>query len=168
MMATGFLPKFPTNIFLVLIVATAMYAAKATDLGNSNATTIPVAGIAGKAWTYTQFGTIYVVDNNITETPDPTSPIVAQLQGLYVIAALDGLDSYVTTSIMFTNKQYNRSTIQLQGTRFIKQPVGEVAVVGGTGKFRFARGNATAETYSLDVTTQYTVSNAMSRCNFPS
>ena len=100
---------------------------------------------------------IYVVDNNITETPDPSSPIVGQLQGLYVIAALDGLDSYVTTSIMFTNKQYNRSTIQLQGTRFIKQPVGEVAVVGGTGKFRFARGYATAGTYSLDVTTQYAV-----------
>ena len=156
-MATSFLPTFPTNIFLVLVVATAMYAAKATNLGNSNAMTIPVAGIAGKAWTYTQFGTIYVVDNNITETPDPTSPIVGQLQGLYVITALDGLDSYVTTSIMFTNKQYNRSTIQLQGTCFIKQPVGEVVVVGGTGKFQFARGNATAETYSLDVTTQYAV-----------
>uniref|UniRef100_A0A7N2MAP0 Dirigent protein n=1 Tax=Quercus lobata TaxID=97700 RepID=A0A7N2MAP0_QUELO len=98
-----------------------------------------------------------MLSTTISPKPYPTSPIVGQLQGLYVIAALDGLDSYVTTSIMFTNKQYNRSTIQLQGTRFIKQPVGEVAVVGGTGKFRFARGNATAETYSLDVTTQYTV-----------
>ncbi|XP_030929457.1 dirigent protein 22-like [Quercus lobata] len=170
-MATSFLRKILTNIFLVLVLTTAMYAAKATNLketklsfylhdisalGNPNATVIPVAGIAGKAWTFTQFGTIFVVDDNITETPNPKSPKVGQYQGLYVTAALDGLDSFTTASIVFTNKEYNGSTIQIQGINN-NAPVTEVAVVGGTGKFRFARGYITSKTYSLDIATQNSV-----------
>nr|POE97383.1 dirigent protein 2 [Quercus suber] len=147
-----------------------MYAAKATELketklsfymhdisafGDPKATTIPVAGIAGKAWTFTQFGTVYVVDDNITKTPDPKSPKVAQFQGLYVTAALDGLRYFTTASIVFTNKEYNGSTIQIQGTD--KYPATEVAVVGGTGEFRFARGYATSKIYFWDVVTQHSV-----------
>ncbi|XP_023922976.2 pterocarpan synthase 1 [Quercus suber] len=169
-MATSFSPKILTNIFLVLVVTAAMYAAKATELketklsfymhdisafGDPKATTIPVAGIAGKAWTFTQFGTVYVVDDNITKTPDPKSPKVAQFQGLYVTAALDGLRYFATASIVFTNKEYNGSTIQIQGTD--KYPATEVAVVGGTGEFRFARGYATSKIYFWDVVTQHSV-----------
>ena len=149
MMATSFLRKILTNIFLVLVLITAMYAAKATNLketklsfylhdisafGDPKATTIPVAGIAGKAWTFTQFGTVYVVDDNITKTPDPKSPKVAQFQGLYVTASFDGLRAFATASIVFTNKEYNGSTIQIQGSNN-NAPVTEVAVVGRTGKF---------------------------------
>ncbi|XP_075660894.1 pterocarpan synthase 1-like [Castanea sativa] len=169
-MATSFLPEILTNIFLVLVVTAAMYAAKATDLeetklsfyihdisafGNPKATVIPVAGIIGKAWTFTQFGTVYVVDANITKTPDPKSPQVGQFQGLYLTAALDGSRTFATASIVFTNKEYNGSTIQIQGTN--KDPATEVAVVGGTGKFRYARGYATSKIYFLDIATQHSV-----------
>ena len=169
-MATSFSPKILTNIFLVLVVTAAMYAAKATDhketklsfylhdisaFGDPKATTIPVAGIAGKAWTFTQFGTVYVVDDNITKTPDPKSPKVAQFQGLYVTASFDGLRAFATASIVFTNEEYNGSTIQIQGTN--SDPDTEVAVVGGTGKFRFARGYGTSKIYFLDTATQHSV-----------
>ncbi|GMY07325.1 dirigent protein 2-like [Fagus crenata] len=149
-MATNFVPKRHTILFLALVLATTTYLAKATDLketqlslyfqdisafGNPNATVIPVAGIAGKAWTFTQFGTVYVTDDYITETSDPKSPEVGRAQGMYVTAGLDGLNSHVMISIVFTNKEKQFDSVR------------EVAVVAGTGIFRFARGYATFETY---------------------
>ncbi|GMY09867.1 dirigent protein 2-like [Fagus crenata] len=175
-MATNFVPKRHTILFLALVLATTTYLAKATDLketqlslyfqdisafGNPNATVIPVAGIAGKAWTFTQFGTVYVTDDYITETSDPKSPEVGRAQGMYVTAGLDGLNSHVMISVVFTNKEYNGSTIQIQGISKQFDSVREVAVVAGTGIFRFARGYATFETYFLDIPTQYSVI----RCN---
>ncbi|KAC4480457.1 hypothetical protein FH972_014375 [Carpinus fangiana] len=164
------------NLLLVLVAATAIYLVKGTDLketklslylqdisafGAANATAVPVAGIAGKAWRFTQFGTLYVTDDNITETPDRNSARVGQVQGMYVTAGLDGLNSHVWVSIVFTNEEYNGSTIQLQGISKQFEAVREVSVVAGTGKFRFARGYATFETYFVDIPTQY----AVIRCN---
>ena len=129
-MATNIVPKRVINLFLVLVLVTIIYLAEAAGLketqlslyfqdisafGNPNATVIPVAGIAGKAWTFTQFGTVYVTDDYITETSDPKSPEVGHAQGMNVTAGLDGLNSHVTVSIVFTNKEYNGSTIQIQG-----------------------------------------------------
>ncbi|KAK7852119.1 dirigent protein 23 [Quercus suber] len=88
---------------------------------------------------------------------NPKSPGVGRAQGMYVTAGLDGLNSHVMISIVFRNKEYNGSTIQIQGISQQFVPGTEVAVVAGTGKFRFARGYATFETYFLDIPTQYSV-----------
>ena len=48
-----------------------------------------------------------------------------------MIAELDGLDSLVTASILFTNKEYNRSTIQIQGIS--KEPVARLRWWAGLG-----------------------------------
>lgn len=175
-MAPNFVPKRLTNSLLLSVLVISLYLAEAANLketqlslyfqdisahGNPNATVIPVAGIAGKAWTFTQFGTVYVTDDYITETADPNSPEVGRGQGMYVTAGLDGLNSHVTLSIVFTNKEYSGSTLQIQGVSKQFEPVREVAVVAGTGKFRFARGYATFETHLLDIPTQYSVI----RCN---
>ena len=63
---------------------------------------------------------------------------------------------WATASTVFTNKEYNGSTIQIQGSNN-NAPVTEVAVVGRTGKFWFARGYVTSKTYSLDIATQNSV-----------
>ncbi|KAB1210134.1 Dirigent protein 23 [Morella rubra] len=175
-MAPKLVPKRLTDIVLVLVLATTVYLAEAGGLkktklsfylqdfsafGSPNATVIPVAGIAGKAWTFTQFGTLYVTDDNITEKPDPSSPKVGHLQGMYITAGLDGLNTHVMVSVVFTNQAYNGSTLQILGISKQFDPVREVSVVSGTGKFRFARGYVTFETYSVDVPTQY----AIIRCN---
>ncbi|XP_062176078.1 dirigent protein 1-like [Alnus glutinosa] len=177
-MAQNFLPKRVTSLFLVLVVATAIYLAKAADhnlketnlslyfqdisaFSAANATVIPVAGIAGKAWTFTQFGTVFVTDDFITESADPNSPEVGRAQGMYVTAGLDGLNSLVMISIVFTNKEYSGSTLEIQGVSKQFEAVREVSVVGGTGKFRFARGYVTFETYSFHVPTHH----AVIRCN---
>ncbi|XP_041009167.1 dirigent protein 22-like [Juglans microcarpa x Juglans regia] len=175
-MARNLVPKGLTSFLFILVLATAIHLTKATELketklslyfqdisahGAANATVVPVAGVAGKAWTFTQFGTVYVTDNYITETSDPNSAAVGRGQGMYVTAGLDGLNSHVMISLVFTNDEYSGSTIQIQGISKQFEPVREVAVVAGTGKFRFARGYATFETHFLDIPTQY----AIIRCN---
>ncbi|KAF7848272.1 hypothetical protein BT93_L2138 [Corymbia citriodora subsp. variegata] len=126
-----------------------------------NATLIPVAGIAGKLWTFSQFGTVYVTDDFITETPDPNSPLVGRGQGMYVTSALDGSSTHAMFSIAFTNRAYNGSTLEIQGTSKQFEAVREYSVVGGTGKFRFVRGYTTFETISADTARAYSVL----RCN---
>ncbi|KAK9924554.1 hypothetical protein M0R45_032919 [Rubus argutus] len=48
----------------------------------SNATVVPVAGIAGNLWAPNTFGTILVGDNPLIEGPSPSSPKVGQVRGL--------------------------------------------------------------------------------------
>ncbi|XP_062009396.1 pterocarpan synthase 1-like [Rosa rugosa] len=127
----------------------------------SNLTTLPIAGIAGKFWTFDQFGTVYVTDDPLTEGPSPKSTLVGRGQAFIVTSALDGRNALVFLSIVFTNKKYNGSTIEIQGNSKQFEPVREVAVVSGTGKFRFARGYATLETYFVDQPRGYSVI----RCN---
>ena len=115
-----------------------------------NATKIPVAGIAGKLWTSTQFGTIYVGDLIVTETPNLNSTRVGRVQGIFVTTSFDGLSVYVSFSILFTNRAYNGSTLEIAGAVNQFAAVREYAVTGGTGKFRFARGYATTETLFYD------------------
>ncbi|EEF37552.1 dirigent protein 22 [Ricinus communis] len=166
----------PTNLslailFLLAITASIARAQQAKEIKMSlyfqdissgpNATVIPVAGIAAKHWTFTQFGTIFVTDEPITETADPNSAPVGRAQGIYATSALDGLNAHVMISIVFTNGEYGGSTLQIQGSSKQFEGVREVAVVAGTGLFRYARGYATFETYYLDIPAAYSII----RCN---
>ncbi|XVF01106.1 hypothetical protein REPUB_Repub04eG0059700 [Reevesia pubescens] len=122
-----------------------------------NSTVRQVTGLAGKLWSLTQFGTLYVIDDPITEGPNPTSAIVGRGQGMFITTSLNGLNVHVSFSIVFTNKAYNGSTILIEGNSKQFEAVRELAVVSGTGKFRYARGYATFENYSLDRSISYAV-----------
>ncbi|KAI4299833.1 hypothetical protein L6164_033257 [Bauhinia variegata] len=122
-----------------------------------NATVIPVAGIAGREWNFKQVGSVYVIDEPITEGPERDSPTVGRCQGLFVTASFDGLNSHVVLSIMFTNEAYNGSTLEIQGTSKQFEQTGEVSVVSGTGKFRFVRGYASFKTVFWDEVTTYAI-----------
>ncbi|XP_050374930.1 pterocarpan synthase 1-like [Argentina anserina] len=126
-------------------------------IAGPNVTDIPVAGVAGKLWLFNQFGTVYVTDNPITIGPSSNSASMGRAQGVFVSSALDGLSGLVLFSVGFTNKEYNGSTLEIQGNSKILEPVRELSVVSGTGKFRFARGYATCETYSVDIPIGYSV-----------
>ncbi|KAF7848275.1 hypothetical protein BT93_L2141 [Corymbia citriodora subsp. variegata] len=104
-----------------------------------------------------QFGTVFIADDPITETPDPSSAMVGRAQGMYVISALDASSAQAIFSIVFTNQAYNGSTLEIQGTGKQLERVLEYSVVAGTGKFRFARGYATFETIPMDVSRGYSV-----------
>ncbi|KAL7216296.1 hypothetical protein ACSBR1_028275 [Camellia fascicularis] len=58
-------------------------------------------------------------------------------------------------SIVFTSNEYNGSTLEIQG-RIIQLAYGrETFVVGGTGKFKLAKGIATFETIYVDTSIFY-------------
>ncbi|CAB4304647.1 unnamed protein product [Prunus armeniaca] len=152
-MALAFIPNLnalSTMLLMVLAVTTSLVLAshevKETQLSfyfqdifaGPNATDIPFAGISGKAWTFTQFATLYAIDDPVTEGSHPNSASVGRVQGTSMTSALDGLNAHVLFSIVFTNKKYN-----------------------GTGKFRFVRGYITFETISVDIPNSY----AVIRCN---
>ncbi|CAK9157989.1 unnamed protein product [Ilex paraguariensis] len=126
-----------------------------------NATTVPITGIPGQLWTFGSFGTVFCIDSPITQGLEGSSEQIARGQGVHVTSALDGSATYVSISIVFMNKEFNGSTLEIQGANYLYVNVRELAVVGGTGQFRYARGFATFETAFLDMKAAY----AVLRCN---
>ncbi|XP_022843418.1 dirigent protein 1-like [Olea europaea var. sylvestris] len=108
--------------------------------GGPNATVVQITGQPDGLLSFTKFGAIFCTDDPITEEFDPSSAEIARAQGLYVTSALDGTNTHVLISIVFTNEEYKGSTLEIQGSSAQFERVREVAVVGGTGKFRLARG----------------------------
>ncbi|KAI3491295.1 hypothetical protein L1887_44389 [Cichorium endivia] len=124
--------------------------------GGPNATMKPVT-FSADAWSFKQFGTIFCTDDLITVAMDQGSAQVGRAQGIYVTSALDGSNTHVLISIVFTNEEFGGSTLEVQGASKQFEKVREVAVVGGTGTFRLARGYVTFETVHLDMSLSYSV-----------
>ena len=116
-----------------------------------NVTTFPVAGLRNKRWGTVQFGSVFAVDDKLTEAYEWDSPQAGRARGIYVSSALDGSDLHLLMSLVFTSREYNGSTLEIQGADRDFQKYREVSVVSGTGKFRLARGFAVLETVFLDV-----------------
>ena len=121
--------------------------------GGANVTAIPVAGIPGTKWSVIKFGTLFVFDNLVTEEYDQNSTQVGRVQGIYVNSALDGSSLHMLLSIVFTNKGWNGSTLEIQGANRFLQKYREFSIVSGTGKFRLAKGYVIGETVFSDLDT---------------
>ncbi|KAK7257551.1 hypothetical protein RIF29_31601 [Crotalaria pallida] len=122
-----------------------------------NATVAAVIGVNGKVWSYTTFGTIFVVDDPVHIGVSTTSTQVGRVQGLLTASAFDGSTVHVVLSVVFNNLQYSGSTIELQGISRQRENYREISVVSGTGKFRYARGFASLETIFYDPATTHSV-----------
>lgn len=123
-----------------------------------NATLVPVTGRDDDGvWSFGKFGTIFCTDDQITEGKNGSSAEIGKGQGMYITSALDGSNTLVLISIVFTNEEYKGSTLEVQGSSAQFEKIREVTVVSGTGKFRFARGYATLETVHLDTSIFYSV-----------
>ncbi|KAK9924565.1 hypothetical protein M0R45_032929 [Rubus argutus] len=165
--------KLMSSLFLVLLLVLSMtafsaQAAPVEQVGSEkiihltyyatvipygpNATVVPVAGIAGKLWALNTFGTIFVGDVPLTVGPSTYSPKVGQVRGLSVVLSKDndGSVRHLSTSVTFTNKEYNGSTLQIQGI-FNSRQGSVLSIVGGTGKFEGARGSAFLQQYSNSI-----------------
>lgn len=125
--------------------------------GGHNASVLQILPTSDGHLGFTKFGAIFCTDDLITQGFNVDSPAVARGQGVYITSAMDGSNTHVLVSIVFNDGEYKGSTLEVQGSSAQFERVREVAVVGGTGKFRFARGYATLETVHIELAAQLAV-----------
>ncbi|CAN0927579.1 Dirigent protein 2 [Linum grandiflorum] len=88
------------------------------------------------------FGVLVMADDPLTVDPDAGSAVVGRAQGLYGSASLSEPAAVMLLNFAFT-----------EGRNAVLTDVREMAIVGGTGVFRFAKGFAEARTYFFDTVT---------------
>ncbi|KAL6545946.1 hypothetical protein OROGR_009820 [Orobanche gracilis] len=126
-------------------------------LGGENSTVYEVSRASITPSSPTSFGQVRVLDDLLTTKPDINSEKIGRVQGLITSSDLETSALAMNVNFVFTSGEYNGSTISILGRNQIMNQKRELPVVGGTGKFRYARGYATASTYSYDDETSYGV-----------
>ncbi|EFJ10201.1 hypothetical protein SELMODRAFT_184063 [Selaginella moellendorffii] len=94
------------------------------------------------------FGTVSVIDDPLTQGADASSPAIGRGQGTWIVASMDGRSLLLTFSAVFQTGDFKGSTLSFHGSDDTSEAVREIAVIGGTGQFRNARGYATIKTAS--------------------
>ncbi|KAH0453609.1 hypothetical protein IEQ34_017933 [Dendrobium chrysotoxum] len=125
-------------------------------ISSPNATAIKVAADPSGSRASTtglHFGSVYVIDDPLTEGPDKNSKPLGRARGFYSVSSTDGSDLYFTVQIIFTDGVYTGSSVAVMGRDPITEKVRELPVVGGTGVFRLARGFAVMKTHAFDTAT---------------
>ncbi|KDP20413.1 hypothetical protein JCGZ_06372 [Jatropha curcas] len=101
----------------------------------------------------TLFGLTTMIDDPLTEGPELDSKEVGRAQGFYGSSGQKTVGLLMATTLVFTGKEYNGSTLTVLGRNPALEPHRELPIVGGTGVFRLARGFAMLKTYSFNSTT---------------
>ncbi|KAM7258238.1 hypothetical protein ACFE04_013979 [Oxalis oulophora] len=123
-------------------------------LSGKTPSAVKVAGASNTDKSPTLFGAIMMVDDPLTEGPDPKSKLLGRAQGFYGSAGQAELGLLMAMTFGFTDGMYSDSCISLLGKNPAMNPVREMPIVGGTGVFRLAHGFAFAQTHWLDPTTE--------------
>lgn len=100
----------------------------------------------------TAFGLINMIDNPLTMGPKMSSKMVGKAQGLYSSASQEEVGLLMIMNFAFFDGKYNGSTFTVLGRNTVFSKVREMAVIGGSGLFRFARGYVQAQTYWVNLT----------------
>ncbi|KAF8726310.1 hypothetical protein HU200_019770 [Digitaria exilis] len=113
-------------------------------------TTVPVAQARVTRDSESGFGAVVVIDDALTEGPDRrSSRRLGRAQGIYVGAGKDEVSLLMAMTFVFQGgSRYNGSTLDVMGHNAVLHDVREMAIVGGTGVFRMARGYAQARSYT--------------------
>ncbi|KAG2671760.1 hypothetical protein I3843_13G009200 [Carya illinoinensis] len=109
------------------------------------------------------FGATYMIDDPLTEGPEPGSKLVGRAQGIYALASQHDIGLLMVINLSFLEGIYNGSALSILGRNPVLDTVREMPIVGGSGVFRFARGYALAKTVSFgpksgDAVVEYNVS----------
>ncbi|XP_019427632.1 PREDICTED: dirigent protein 21-like [Lupinus angustifolius] len=92
------------------------------------------------------FGTTFMMDNLLTKGQELSSTKVGRAQGLFGLASLHDHGMVMLINFVFSEgSSYEGSTLSLVGRNPVQDTVREMAIVGGTGVFRFAKGYAIAK-----------------------
>ncbi|GMN57330.1 hypothetical protein TIFTF001_026450 [Ficus carica] len=103
------------------------------------------------------FGSVTVIDDELTEQHELGSAVIGRAQGFYLASSLDGNSHTMVMTVMVHGGDHGHQVedaISLFGVHRTATPVSHVAVIGGTGKYENAQGYATVE--SLPQVNQHT------------
>lgn len=98
----------------------------------------------------TYFGRTQIIDHLMTADPEFDSPQVGRCQGIHVLDDLHETALTVNWNIIFTEGEYEGSTLTLLGRLVAYATYGELSIVAGTGKLLLARGIALKKTILQD------------------
>ncbi|WOL16078.1 hypothetical protein Cni_G24860 [Canna indica] len=100
------------------------------------------------------FGALVMMDDPLTEGPDVGSKLVGRAQGMYGLASEEETGHLLMAmNLAFVDGEFNGSTLAVLGRNSVFAAVREMPVVGGSGRFRMARGYALAKTHTFELTT---------------
>ncbi|CAL4911360.1 unnamed protein product [Urochloa decumbens] len=153
----------PLLLLLPLLLASPASAEKDTHIklywhdvvSGPSPTAVQVARAAATNTSKTGFGAVVVIDDPLTEGPDlkSSSKPLGRAQGTYIAAGKDEVSLLMNMNFVFQAGKYNGSTVAIMGRNAVFDAVREMAIVGGSGVFRMARGYAQARTHTLDLKT---------------
>ncbi|XP_045798319.1 dirigent protein 24-like [Trifolium pratense] len=95
------------------------------------------------------FGSVTVIDDQLTEEHELDSSVIGRAQGFYLASSLDGTSKTIVLTVLVHGGEHHDGvddTISLFGIHRTASPESEIAVIGGTGKYENARGYASLET----------------------
>lgn len=120
-------------------------------VSGKNPTTVRIAGPPNSS-AYS-FGSTVMIDDPLTEGPEPKSKLVGRAQGMYAIASQQDVSLLMVMNFTFIEGKYNGSSISILGRNHVMDDVREMPIVGGSGLFRSAHGYALAHTILFDFKT---------------
>ncbi|CAJ2638985.1 dirigent protein 2-like [Trifolium pratense] len=123
--------------------------------GNKNPTMIQIVNAAEN--TKNGFGSIFMMDDAMTEGQELSSKQIGRAQGLFGLCTLQSIAECMLINLVFTDGEYGGSTLSMLGTNAITKQNRETCIVGGTGVFRFARGFAIANSVNSISTPEHYV-----------
>ncbi|KAF8403944.1 hypothetical protein HHK36_012051 [Tetracentron sinense] len=118
-----------------------------------NPTAVRVAQAPSTNMSATMFGGVVVMDDPLTEGPEPNSKLIGRAQGLYASASQSEIGFLMVINFAFMEGKYNGSTVSVLGRNMVLSEVREMPIIGGSGLFRFARGYVQAKTHTLSFQT---------------
>lgn len=99
----------------------------------------------------TSFGVTAIKDDPLTLGPSPSSTHIGYAQGMSADASLEDVVLYDCFAFSFVDAKHNGSTLAVAGSNPILHKYREMAIVGGTGVFRLARGIVAYRTYFYNI-----------------
>ncbi|KAA0040054.1 hypothetical protein IC582_009787 [Cucumis melo] len=99
----------------------------------------------------TKFGLIQMINDALTATSDPKSKVWGRAQGFFALASQEKPAAILMAmNFAFVSGKYNGSSLTIFGRNPYMEKVREMAVIGGSGVFRFARGYAKVTTRKIN------------------
>ena len=136
-------------------------------LAGTSPTAIRIAQAASTNSSSTFFGAVVAIDDPLTTGPAVTGSAkskdeIGRAQGTYTFADQATFGLLMNMNFVFTAGDYKGSGLTIYGRNEVLSAVREMSIIGGTGKFRMARGYVEARTMdsgakSGETVVEYTV-----------